>query len=115
MVSGRSIRPRNTTADRRKIPSWIGSEKRNFLSGGKDWRAPSERIRTAFEIPIEVDLVDEGAVPIYMKISEKVLHLRRLGVGYASICERLGVNRWMALRAVRWGKTHRTKAEALSD
>src|SRR4030066_2209455 len=33
VVSGRSIRPRNTTADRRKIPSWMGSEKRNFLSG----------------------------------------------------------------------------------
>ena len=32
-ASGRSIRPRNTTADRRKVPSWIGSEKRNFLSG----------------------------------------------------------------------------------
>ena len=33
VVSGRSNRPQNTTADRRKIPSWIGSEKRNFLSG----------------------------------------------------------------------------------
>jgi hypothetical protein len=36
VVSGRSIRPRNTTADRRKIPSWIGSEKRNFLSDNTD-------------------------------------------------------------------------------
>ena len=33
VVSGRSIRLRNTTADRRKVPSWIGSEKRNFLLG----------------------------------------------------------------------------------
>ena len=32
VVLGRSIRPRNTTADQRKIPSWIVSEKRNFLS-----------------------------------------------------------------------------------
>ena len=70
------------------------------------WRAPSERIRTASEIPIEVDLTDEGAVPIYMKISEKVLHLRRLGMSYPSIAERLGVNLWMAKRAARWGKTH---------
>ena len=27
-----TVRPRNTTADRRKVPSWIGSEKRNFLT-----------------------------------------------------------------------------------
>jgi hypothetical protein len=69
----------------------------------KRWRAPSERIRTASEIPIEVDLTDKGAVPIYMKISEKVLHLRRLGMCYASIAERLGVNLWMAKKAARWG------------
>jgi hypothetical protein len=37
----------------------------------KDWRAPSERIRTASEIPIEVDVTDENAVPTYMKISKK--------------------------------------------
>ena len=35
------------------------------------WRAPSERIRTASEIPIEVDLMDESAIPAYMKVSEK--------------------------------------------
>ena len=56
------------------------------------WRAPSERIRTASEIPIEVDLMDEDAIPIYMKISDKVLHLRRLGMEYTKIAERLGVN-----------------------
>jgi len=70
----------------------------------KRWRAPSERIRTASEIPIEVDLRDEDAVPIYMKISEKVLHLRQLGMTFTNICERMGINRWMALRAVRWAK-----------
>jgi hypothetical protein len=70
------------------------------------WRAPSERIRTASEIPIEVVLTDEDAVPAYIKISEKVLHLRRLGMPYASIAKRLGVNLWMAKRAARWGKTH---------
>jgi hypothetical protein len=48
--------------------------------------------------------MDEGAVPAYMKIAENVLHLRRLGMDYAAICKRLGVNRWMALKAVRWGK-----------
>jgi hypothetical protein len=68
------------------------------------WRAPSERIRTASEIPIEMDLTDEDAVPAYMKISEKVLHLRRLGMSYTSIADRLGVNLWMAKRAARWAK-----------
>ena len=72
------------------------------------WRAPSERIRTASEIPIEVDLTDEDAVPIYMKISEKVLHLRRLGMPYADIAKRLGVNVWMAKKAAGWGRIGRT-------
>jgi hypothetical protein len=58
---------------------------------GVKWRAPSERIRTASEIPIEVELRDEASVPVYMKISEKVLHLRRLGMPYTSIAERLEV------------------------
>jgi len=44
-----------------------------------------------------------------MKISEKVLHLRRLGMPYASIAERLRINRWMALRAVRWAKDGSSK------
>jgi hypothetical protein len=69
------------------------------------WRAPSERIRTASEIPIEVDLRDVDAVPNYMKISGKVSHLRRLGMSYADIAERLGMNIWMAKKAARRGKT----------
>jgi len=67
------------------------------------WRAPSERIRTASDIPIEVDLTDEDAIPIYMKISKKVLHLRRLGMTYTSIAEHLDVNIWMAKKAARRG------------
>ncbi|MDO8738425.1 MAG: hypothetical protein Q7J17_05600 [Candidatus Deferrimicrobium sp.] len=53
-----------------------------------------------------MDLTDEDAIPAYMKISEKVLHLRRLGMPYTSIAERIGVNLWMAKRAARWAKTH---------
>jgi hypothetical protein len=39
-----------------------------------------------------------------MKVSEKVLYLRRLGMSYISIADRLGVNLWMAKRAARWAK-----------
>jgi DNA-binding CsgD family transcriptional regulator len=53
-----------------------------------------------------VDLTDEDAVPGYMKISEKVLHLRRLGMTLASIAEHLGVNLRMVKKAARWGKIH---------
>ena len=70
----------------------------------KRWRAPSERIRTASEIPVEVNLTDKDALPAYMKIAEKVFHLRRLGMPYASIAERLEINLWMAKKAARWGK-----------
>ena len=72
------------------------------------WRAPSERIRTVSEIPIEIDLRDDDAVPVYMKNSEKVLHLRSLGMTYATIADRLGVNLWMAKKAARWGRTLHT-------
>jgi hypothetical protein len=46
-----------------------------------------------------------------MKISEKVLHLRRLGMPYANIAERLGVNLWMAKKSARWGKAKTGKAQ----
>lgn len=82
-------------------------------SGG--WRAPSERIRIASEIPIEVDLTDEDAIPIYMKVSEKVLHLRRLGMPFATIAERLKINLWMAKSAAQWGKTHLRRREDTSQ
>ncbi|MFZ2223133.1 MAG: hypothetical protein WAV26_00450 [Candidatus Deferrimicrobium sp.] len=70
-------------------------------SNSLKWRAPSERIRTALEIPVEMELTDADAIPVYMKISEKVLHLRRLGMSYASIADHLGVNLWMAKKAAR--------------
>jgi hypothetical protein len=72
---------------------------------------PSERIRTASEIPIEVDLTDEETLPAYMKIAEKVLHLRRLGMAYTNIAERLGINVWMIKKAARWGKAQTGKAQ----
>jgi hypothetical protein len=74
----------------------------------KERRAPSERIRTASEIPIEADLTDEDATPIYMRISDKVLHLRRLGMTYTNIAERLGINPWMAKKAARWGNLQKS-------
>jgi hypothetical protein len=54
-----------------------------------------------------VDLTDKDAVPIYMKISEKVSHLGRLGMSYTSIADRLEINPWMAKKAARWGTISR--------
>lgn len=50
-----------------------------------------------------MNLTDEDAIPAYVKVSEKVLHLRRLGMSFTSIAERLGINPWMAKKAARWG------------
>ena len=50
-----------------------------------------------------MNLTDEDAIPAYMKVSEKVLHLRRLGLAYATVAERLKINLWMAKKAARWG------------
>jgi len=57
-----------------------------------------------------VNLTDEDAIPAYMKVSEKVLHLRGLGMSYASIADRLGVNLWMAKKAARWGNIQKAWA-----
>ncbi len=61
-----------------------------------------------------MDLSVEDAVPAYIKISEKVLHLRRLGMPYASIAKRLGVNLWMVKKAARWGKHGQDSLDRMS-
>ena len=50
-----------------------------------------------------MNLKDDDTIPTYMKVSEKVLHLRRLGMSYTSIAERLRINLWMAKKAAQWG------------
>ena len=108
---GKEIRPnpeprRNQTHGRtRSVPG----RPSNHLISKKKNGAPSERIRTASEIPIVVALTDKDAVPTYVETTDKVLHLRRLGMTYASIAERLGINLWMAKRAARWAKTRLPK------
>lgn len=53
-----------------------------------------------------MDLTDEDAIPMYMRISDKVLHLRRLGMTYTNTAERLGINPWMVKKAARWAKVN---------
>jgi hypothetical protein len=55
-----------------------------------------------------VDLRDEDAVPNYMKIPGKVSHLRRLGMSYADIAERLGIN-------IGWQKRRREEAKPVIE
>jgi hypothetical protein len=57
-----------------------------------------------------VELRDENAIPAYVKVSEKVLHLRRLGMTYTGIAERFGINPWMAKKAARWGNIQKALA-----
>ena len=76
------------------------------------WRAPSERIRTASEIPIEVDLTDKDASPNLHEDFRKGITSPQVGMEYTGIAERLGVNVWMAERAARWGKTHLKRRES---
>ena len=52
-----------------------------------------------------MNLTDEDAIPVYMRSSDKFLHLRRLGMTYTYIAEHLGITPWMAKKAWRWGKT----------
>ena len=71
-------------------------------------RADFRRILNMYLKRIEdpVDLRDEDSIPVNIMISGKVLHLRQLGISFASIAERLEFNLWMVKRAARWGKIH---------
>jgi hypothetical protein len=39
---------------------------------------------------------------LYQQIAAKAMHLRDLGMTFLEIGERLGIDRWMVGRAVRW-------------
>lgn len=63
----------------------------------------SRYIRTAAAIEVEVSLVDEAAVPLYVQLGERAVHLRELGMTYREIGNALGVDHKLASKSVAWG------------
>jgi hypothetical protein len=51
---------------------------------------------------IEVPILEIKLPPLYQQIAAKAMHLRDLGMTFLDIGERLGIDRWMVGRAVRW-------------
>lgn len=62
----------------------------------------SQRIRTAAELPLVVDLADPAPPPKYQQIAERAARLRELGMTYRAIGEALGVDEKLVRRATAW-------------
>jgi hypothetical protein len=66
------------------------------------WWTLSQRIRTLAEIPFLVDLLEIEEPPVYQQISEKSLHLHKLGLSNEAIGKHLGVDGKTVAKALRW-------------
>lgn len=86
----------------RGIEEWLLPGPR--LMKGKTWTR-SQRIRTAAELPLVVDLADPALPPKYQQIAERAAHLRELGMTYRSIGEVLGVDAKSVRNATGWWET----------
>jgi hypothetical protein len=65
----------------------------------------SQSIRTAAEIPIEIDLVEDLPVPIYQQIAARATQLREQGLSDRRIGQELGVDPKTAVKAIDWLKS----------
>ena len=71
------------------------------LHGKKNWTL-SQRIRTFSEIPIEAEILDTDAPPIYQQIASKAFQLQQLGMSSSAIAKRLGVTDKTVAKAIAW-------------
>ena len=53
------------------------------------------------EIPFEVALLETEERPVYQRIAEEALQLRRLGINNAAIARKLGVDAKTVEKAIR--------------
>jgi hypothetical protein len=66
------------------------------------WWTRSQRIRTAAELALTVDLVDAEAAPLYQRIAIKARQLRELGLGPVAIAAKLSTDRKTVAKALAW-------------
>jgi DNA-binding transcriptional regulator YhcF (GntR family) len=62
----------------------------------------SQSIRTAAEIPIEVDLVEDSPPPVYQQIAARAIELRERGLSDRRIGQEIGVDPKTVIKAIQW-------------
>jgi hypothetical protein len=53
-------------------------------------------------MPVEVPILDLRPPPVYQRIANKARRLQELEMTHAEIGRRLGVDRWIVGKALRW-------------
>jgi DNA-binding NarL/FixJ family response regulator len=69
-----------------------------------------QRVRTAAEIPLEVDLAAE-TVPVFQRIASKAAELRAQGLSDRAIGRELGVDPKTVAKAVAWFGTLKDRVD----
>ena len=62
----------------------------------------SQRLRTAAEVPLEVELGRSASVPVYQAIAARVAEMHAGGISLRAIAENFGVDDHTAAKALRW-------------
>ena len=78
--------------------------KLGFDSGSAPWctRTRSQRLRTLAALPIQVELRDRPATPVYQRIAAQAAEMRGQGVSVTAIARYFGVDYHTAAKALRW-------------
>ena len=56
------------------------------------------------QIPLEAEILDTGAAPVYQQITPKAFHLKQLGISDSAIARKLGVTDKTVGKAVAWSR-----------
>lgn len=64
------------------------------------WWTRTQRIRTAAELPVETELFDTNAYPLYLRIAPKALQLSQLELGFLAISRKRSADRKTVVRAI---------------
>ena len=90
-------------------PTEVGTEAANLESpfSGRplSTRTGSQRLRTAAEVLIEVELRRPVRIPVYQSIAPAVAEMHSWGLTLKAIGEHFGVDDHTAAKALRWHRS----------
>lgn len=65
----------------------------------------SQRIRTASQLDVSANLIEDGAPPLYQEVATKVGRLNSLGMSNRSIADALEIDDKTVKKSLRWLET----------
>ena len=79
----------------------MARHERGRVSGRVEWTR-SQSIRTAASLPLEIAILETQDLPVYQRISNKAVHLQRLGLSDSRIAAMLHVSDKTVAKAIAW-------------